>query len=369
MDNKQKFRIFFDLDGTLATWGKLDYEEQLYEEGYFKNLKPMEESVKQANYLIEQGYDVYILSKYLENSKYALNEKKEWVGKYLPKIKKENCIYVKYSENKSDCIPHGINRNDFLIDDYSPNLFEFCNAGGQAIKILNGINHTKGTWKGERIEWKDPNFSKKVLQIIDKSLIQVKPRIIAGVECYKYTVTSINDNDVYKGYIIKDKTNNINSIKEDLYNTKSFLNKKDFSNISIIIKDMILKTADSGLKTVWSQYDVQSLINKYENKYKNIIRREAIVNIFKDSIGKIEDMNIEGFETTETEIEIKPKFLEQVEFSNFYNKKNTDYHETMYQLTNDKQELEIACEIEMPNEYKLSEKIKNNEKENKEIEK
>lgn len=356
IDPKSKCRIFFDLDGTLATWGKLEYEEQLFEQGYFKNLPPMKESVKQANSLIEQGYDVYILSKYLEDSKYALNEKKEWVAKYLPQIKPENCIYVKYSENKSDCIPHGINRNDFLIDDYSPNLFEFCDAGGQAIKILNGINHTKGTWKGERIEWKDPHFSEKLLKIIDMNLIELKLRIIAGVECYEYNVSSIKDNDVYKGYVIKNK--NIYEMKEDLYKNKSFLDKKDFSKISVILKDMVKKVSESGLRIIWSQVDVKDFLSFYEEKYKGIIKREAIVKKFKDSIAEIEDMDLKGFRTSENEIEISPEFLEQIEFSNFYDENNVDYHMTMYQLTNDKQELEIACELEMPDEYKISEKMK-----------
>ena len=33
-------RLFVDMDGTLAKWNEVQYEEQLLEEGYYRNLKP-----------------------------------------------------------------------------------------------------------------------------------------------------------------------------------------------------------------------------------------------------------------------------------------------------------------------------------------
>ena len=44
-----------------------------------------------------------------------------------------------------------INKNWILIDDFSKNLHRWEAAGGTGIKILNGINATKGTWTGYSI--------------------------------------------------------------------------------------------------------------------------------------------------------------------------------------------------------------------------
>lgn len=144
-------RIFVDMDGTLAKWNNVP-PENLYEKGYYENLRPNQDLINQIKELINDGEDIYILSSFLYDSNYALSEKNIWLDKYLPEIPFEKRIFVRYGESKKDYIENGITLSDYLIDDYTKNLLEWRSAGGTGIKYLNGINHTRGTWDGFKIQ-------------------------------------------------------------------------------------------------------------------------------------------------------------------------------------------------------------------------
>lgn len=161
-------RFFIDMDGTLAKWNNVEFE-QLFEEGYYRNLEPNEDILSDVNKLIEQGEDVYILSCVLPESKYALEEKKEWLKQYVPNLPEDKYIFVPYGENKADYLKEHyspITNKDYLIDDYTKNLVEWKEYGGIGVKYLNGINHTKGTWNGLMIYEKPHGVD----EIQDKSL-------------------------------------------------------------------------------------------------------------------------------------------------------------------------------------------------------
>lgn len=71
-------RIFIDMDGTLAEFRNVDTLEKLYEPGYFLNLQPNSNVVNAVKLLIEKAdVEVYVLSAYLTDSAYALDEKNE----------------------------------------------------------------------------------------------------------------------------------------------------------------------------------------------------------------------------------------------------------------------------------------------------
>lgn len=144
-------RIFVDMDGTLCKWNNVEFE-QLYEEGYYRNLEPNWDIVNEINSLIDEGENVYILSCYLNDSKYALQEKIEWCKEYLPNLSEDKYIFVPFGESKAKVFDKRklspITNHDYLIDDYTKNLLEWKEMGGIGIKYINGINHTKGTWKG-----------------------------------------------------------------------------------------------------------------------------------------------------------------------------------------------------------------------------
>lgn len=146
-------RLFVDMDGTLAEFKNVDTLETLYEKDYFFNLKPQVNVVETVKEIIKKDdVEVFILSAVLSDSKYALQEKNMWLNKYLPEIDKKHRIFPPCGENKKDYIPDGIRNNDFLLDDYTHNL-TLWSPPAKGIKLLNGINHTKGTWQDSRLSF------------------------------------------------------------------------------------------------------------------------------------------------------------------------------------------------------------------------
>ena len=145
---EHKRRIFVDLDGVLAEFRKGKTFADLYEKGYFETLEPQMPAVNAFRKLMETE-DIYVLSCYLSDSEYALAEKKRWVKKYLPGAQ---CIFVPCGIQKADAILErtgiAVNSNDILIDDHSPNVIDWDEKGGTAIKYLNGINGSGQKWKG-----------------------------------------------------------------------------------------------------------------------------------------------------------------------------------------------------------------------------
>lgn len=146
-------RLFVDMDGTLAEFKTVDTLETLYEKDYFINLKPNENVLGAIKQLIaDNDFDVYILSAYLTDSRYALEEKNAWLDKYLPELPQEKRLFVPCGTDKSVAVPGLIRPNDYLLDDYTKNLSEW-EPPAKGIKLINGINHTNGTWQGDKIQF------------------------------------------------------------------------------------------------------------------------------------------------------------------------------------------------------------------------
>ena len=156
MDNEIKFKLFVDLDGTAAEFKNVSQIEQLYEPGYFYNLKPNMNVINAVKEIIKNRkscVEVYILSAYLSDSKYALDEKKMWCDKYFPEIDDEHRLFPTCGEDKTQYIAKKfgkINEQYFLLDDYSKNLHSW-EPPARGIKIMNGINGTQGTWQGNSL--------------------------------------------------------------------------------------------------------------------------------------------------------------------------------------------------------------------------
>lgn len=177
-----KQRLFVDMDGTLATFIPVDRLETLYEKGYFLNLQPLNNVVMAIKEIIKNNPDieVYILSAYLSDSPYALDEKNQWLDKYLPEINKEHRIFPPCGTDKKEYIPNGIRATDCLLDDYTHNL-TLWQPPARGIKLLNGINNTKGTWKHERVRFdlEPKELAKQLVGIIQgKEIAMDQPKQI-----------------------------------------------------------------------------------------------------------------------------------------------------------------------------------------------
>lgn len=148
-----KQRFFVDMDGTVAVFKEVDTLETLYEEGYFKTLAPIPNVINAVKEIIKNypNIEVNILSALPSDSKYAATEKDEWLDKYLPEVDKNHRIFTICGEDKKNFIEGGVRETDFLLDDYTKNL-TLWQPPARGIKILNGINHSNGTWQHDRIK-------------------------------------------------------------------------------------------------------------------------------------------------------------------------------------------------------------------------
>ena len=138
--------VYVDMDGVLARWNTEATIEDTQKEGYFAAREPEEKMVSFVNTLRKLGVNVCILSAVYTNG-YAATEKSEWLDRVFDKALDR--IFVPYGQNKADYIASG--SDSYLIDDYSENLRQWEESGSNAVKFYNGINGTKGTWKGKAI--------------------------------------------------------------------------------------------------------------------------------------------------------------------------------------------------------------------------
>ena len=150
-------RLFVDMDGTLAKFKKVDELEELYEKGYFVKLMPQRNVVNAIREIVLMGrdLDVFILSAFLSDSSYALEEKNEWIEKYLPEIDREHRLFIPCGLDKREFIGN-LSREDILLDDYTLNLNSWS-VLGKGIKLVNDINDTHKSWDGPRINYLSPS--------------------------------------------------------------------------------------------------------------------------------------------------------------------------------------------------------------------
>jgi len=162
-------RLFVDMDGTLAVFTRVETLEDLYEQGYFLNLAPHVNVVNAIKHIVktEPRIQVGILSAVLMDSDYALDEKNVWLDRYLPEITSEHRIFLPCGSDKKERIRGGVAKEDFLLDDYTQNLL-LWEVAGRGIKLLNGINNTRGTWTGDRVRFDKPpaELAKNILDIM-----------------------------------------------------------------------------------------------------------------------------------------------------------------------------------------------------------
>ena len=95
--------LFVDMDGTLVTWKQAACFEELLQENYFRDLPPYKEVVDAINWLNSTypEIDVHILSAYMPENPYSVNEKNEWLDTYLPAIPKANLCSVRHQQSGS----------------------------------------------------------------------------------------------------------------------------------------------------------------------------------------------------------------------------------------------------------------------------
>lgn len=149
-------RLFLDMDGTLVAWKDAE-KSTLLQAGYFLNLAQNQNMVRAAAliHLHHKSIELFSLSACLPESRYAAQEKRLWMKQHCPFIPESHYLFCPTTANKADFVPGGIRATDVLIDDLSANLHSWA-LHAKGLKLMNGINGTKGSWTGPRIFLADP---------------------------------------------------------------------------------------------------------------------------------------------------------------------------------------------------------------------
>lgn len=160
-----KTNLFVDMDGVLAEFRKAASYSDLFKRGYFASLRPQKRLVKAVKDLCRQtNVEVFILSSYLEECN-ALQEKNEWLDKYLGEIDSEHRIFLPCGKSKADAVPGFNPETDILLDDYGINCTDWQNKGGRYIKVSRSFRDALKEKKRHRdVIW--PNASKAKLKSI-----------------------------------------------------------------------------------------------------------------------------------------------------------------------------------------------------------
>ena len=122
--NNKRVAMFIDMDGTIVEYQVFEKEELMYEKGKFFEGRPLNiiiDKLKKINKI--ENIDLYILT--LARSNNIVEEKKQWLKKYVDFVKEENWIilnkekgeYNKENRNiiKAQKMKEKLNQYDYLI--------------------------------------------------------------------------------------------------------------------------------------------------------------------------------------------------------------------------------------------------------------
>lgn len=155
--------IFFDMDGVLAIYDPKDYSgkypkwDQLGAH-YFLDRKPDKRALKMLKLLDKYAHEtdgkVYVLSSVSNLASHALEQgadKRAWLEKHAPFLDQFQIFITpslpKWQVAKKIRGTSELASSDILIDDYNKNLEEWREAGGTALKYMNGTN-SEESWSG-----------------------------------------------------------------------------------------------------------------------------------------------------------------------------------------------------------------------------
>ena len=146
-------KIFLDLDGTLAKFNVKNALNRFEtEKGFFAKLGAYK-GIEIINEMAKSG-NVYIIS--ASPNIQADIDKMTWIEKYLPNIPKNHIVICRCGECKALVLRRlglVIDKNCYLLDDYTKNLTEWESVGGVGIKRITKVaDNSRKLWKGLKIK-------------------------------------------------------------------------------------------------------------------------------------------------------------------------------------------------------------------------
>ncbi len=165
-DLMEKKTVLMDLDGTLYPWipdGDWHLEGYYYNLEVVKTMQCLAERLRQEDGIVFRFCTAY-------PSEHARQEKLDALKRDFGFLDEQEVIFVPYGESKFDYVDCTGDSTICIIDDYSPNLRDAESHGVIGIKAMNGLNGTKGTWQGLRIDIYDPaeENATKIMEILEE---------------------------------------------------------------------------------------------------------------------------------------------------------------------------------------------------------
>ena len=146
-------KIFLDLDGTLAKFNVRNALQRFEtEKGFFAKLGAYK-GIEKINEMAKNG-NVYIIS--ASPNEQADSDKMKWIEKYLNNVPIENRLICRCGDNKAEFLKTKgikIDKNCYLLDDYTKNLVEWEEVGGVGIKRITKVaDNSRKLWKGLEVK-------------------------------------------------------------------------------------------------------------------------------------------------------------------------------------------------------------------------
>ena len=144
------------MDGGLARYDRTAYDRNngpapgiaLFEHEkshYFRHCMPDPIAISMIKELLkDNSCEVYILTSIAPHIPWASADKQTWLSQNLPEFDTATHLIIADSDKAETILVlkklKQLNSDMILIDDYNKNLEDWTNAGGTAVKYLNGIN-------------------------------------------------------------------------------------------------------------------------------------------------------------------------------------------------------------------------------------
>lgn len=142
----------------------LKYPEEVLDPNnhYYRDLEPHSFMIELAQTLIEDGYEVGIISAADKNT---IRDKYEWLQQYMSFVNEDNICFCPIGADKNEYVK-GNAEKSILIDDYHKNLEEWRGTSIKAINSVNSVDYNMVNILAYAAEQGTTNWDKQMAAVL-----------------------------------------------------------------------------------------------------------------------------------------------------------------------------------------------------------